>query len=386
MNPEVRAALETSPTIGLTDSSIQTALQGKRMLELVQVCKLVDGETTINEVNLSLSNEGINILLGPTLAGKTSLMRIMAGLDRPSIGDVRFNGQSVLGVPVQQRNVAMVYQQFINYPSLTVFENIASPLRVAKVDKSAIKQQVHEAAEVLQIGDLLERSPDQLSGGQQQRVALARAFAKRAGLVLLDEPLANLDYKLREELRSVLPRLFAEQGAILVYATAEPLEALQLGGKTVVMHEGRVIQQGNTIDVFQRPANIQAAAVFSDPPLNTVEVAKSGAQLTLESQSFSLSGHAAELADGDYSLGIRPHHVSLQATGNHTVAISGTVTVNEISGSESFIHFDFAGRSWVALVEGIQTVGLNDSLPLYLNPENFYYFHKNGQLALAPGV
>jgi glycerol transport system ATP-binding protein len=280
----------------------------------------------------------------------------------------------------------MVYQQFINYPSLSVFENIASPLRVAKVDKSAIKQQVREAAEVLQIGDLLERSPDQLSGGQQQRVALARAFAKRAGLVLLDEPLANLDYKLREELRSVLPRLFAEQGAILVYATTEPLEALQLGGKTAVMHEGRVIQHGNTIDVFQRPANIEAAGVFSDPPLNTVEVAKSGAQLTLESQSFSLSGHATELADGDYSLGIRPHHVSLQATPNHTVAISGTVSVNEISGSESFIHFDFAGRSWVALVEGIQTVGPNDSLPLYLNPENFYYFHKNGQLALAPGV
>jgi glycerol transport system ATP-binding protein len=356
------------------------------MLELVEVCKYVDGEATINDVNLSLSSDGINILLGPTLAGKTSLMRIMAGLDRPSTGDVLFNGQSVLGVPVQRRNVAMVYQQFINYPSLSVFENIASPLRVAKVDKNSIEQQVREVAEVLQIDDLLQRTPDQLSGGQQQRVALARAFAKRAGLVLLDEPLANLDYKLREELRSVLPRLFAEQGAILVYATTEPLEALQLGGKTAVMHEGQVIQQGNTIDVFQRPANIQAAAVFSDPPLNTVEVAKSGPQLTLADQSFALSGQACQLADGAYSLGIRPHHISLQATPNHSVAIRGTVSVNEISGSESFIHFDFAGRNWVALVEGIQTVGFNDSLPLYLDPGNFYYFHNNGQLALAPGA
>ena len=356
------------------------------MLELIQVGKVVDGEATIDDVNLSLSSDGINILLGPTLAGKTSLMRIMAGLDKPSTGDILFNGQSVLGVPVQQRNVAMVYQQFINYPSLTVFENIASPLRVAKVDKNAIKQQVQAAAEVLQINDLLQRTPDQLSGGQQQRVALARAFAKRAGLVLLDEPLANLDYKLREELRSILPRLFAEQGAILVYATTEPLEALQLGGKTAVMHEGRVIQHGNTIDVFQRPANIRAAGVFSDPPLNTVVVEKSGGQLSLVDQSFALSGHATELADGTYSLGIRPHHVSLQASGSHTVAINGIVTVNEISGSESFIHFDFAGGSWVALVEGIQTVGLNDSLPLYLNPEKFYYFHNDGQLALAPAV
>ena len=214
------------------------------MLELVEVSNVVDGETTIDDVSLSLSDDGINILLGPTLSGKTSLMRIMAGLDKPSAGDVLFEGESVLGVAVQQRNIAMVYQQFINYPSLTVFDNIASPLRVAKMDKRAIEQRVQEAAHTLQIGELLTRTPDQLSGGQQQRVALARAFAKRARLVLLDEPLANLDYKLREELRSELPRLFAEQGAILVYATTEPLEALQLGGKTALLHEGRLVQHG----------------------------------------------------------------------------------------------------------------------------------------------
>jgi glycerol transport system ATP-binding protein len=355
------------------------------MLELVQVSNVVDGETTINDVSLSLSDDGINILLGPTRSGKTSLMRIMAGLDKPSAGDVLFNGESVLGVAVQKRNVAMVYQQFINYPSLTVFENIASPLRVAKMAKDAIEQRVQEAAQLLQIGDLLTRTPDQLSGGQQQRVALARAFAKRAGLVLLDEPLANLDYKLREELRLELPRLFAEQGAILVYATTEPLEALQLGGKTALLHEGRVIQQGNTIDVFQHPRDICAAAAFSDPPLNTLAVKKSGAQLTLAGQQLALQSDAAGLADGTYSIGIRPHYISLHASASHTVAITGRVTVNEISGSESFVHFDFAGRNWVALVQGIQSVGLNESLPLYLDPEKFYYFHDDGQLALAPG-
>ena len=184
------------------------------MLELIHVSKLVDGEIVIDDACLTLSSDQINILLGPTLSGKTSLMRLMAGLDAPSSGDIRFDGKSVVGLPVQRRNVAMVYQQFINYPSLTVFENIASPLRVAKLDKRSIIGKVHEAAGLLKISNLLDRTPAQLSGGQQQRVALARALVKQANLVLLDEPLANLDYKLREELRYELPRLFAEQGAV----------------------------------------------------------------------------------------------------------------------------------------------------------------------------
>jgi glycerol transport system ATP-binding protein len=354
------------------------------MLELVQVSKVVDGESIIDEVNLSLSAGPINILLGSTLAGKTTLMRIMAGLDKPSGGDVLFKGESVLGVPVQKRNVAMVYQQFVNYPNMTVFENIASPLRVAKVAAAAVTKQVQVAAELLRIEDLLDRLPEQLSGGQQQRVALARAFAKRAELVLLDEPLANLDYKLREELRAELPRLFAEQGAVLVYATAEPAEALQLGGNVALLHEGSVIQQGPTIEVYQRPVNMLAAAVFSDPPLNTMTVEKIDGQLSLGGQSFVCSSDTVSLENNSYGVGIRPHHISLQPSESHHLAITGRVTVNEISGSESYIHFDFAGQNWVALIPGVQSVGLNESLPLYLNPEKFYLFHPNGDLAWAP--
>jgi glycerol transport system ATP-binding protein len=383
---DLTAALEFYLAIRLTGSPTGALVQGIRMLELVGVSNVVDGVTTIDDVNLSLSDDGINILLGPTLSGKTSLMRIMAGLDKPSAGDVLFEGESVLGVAVQKRNVAMVYQQFINYPSLTVFENIASPLRVAKMTKRAIEQRVQEAAQLLQIDDLLTRIPDQLSGGQQQRVALARAFAKRARLVLLDEPLANLDYKLREELRAELPRLFAEQGAVLVYATTEPLEALQLGGKTALLHEGRVVQHGTTIDVFQRPRNLRAAAAFSDPPLNTLPVQKRGGRLSLADQHFIPGSQVAELADGAYSIGIRPHHISLQATASHRLAITGRVSVVEISGSESFVHFDFDRQSWVALVPGIETPGINENLCLYLDPDKFYYFHDDGQLALAPGV
>ena len=246
------------------------------MLELVDVTKAVPPETHIRSVSMRLKKGSLNILLGPTLSGKTTLMRLMAGLDRPTAGDIRIDGKSVLGVPVQKRDLAMVYQQFINYPSLTVYENIASPLRVAGLPRSEIEARVREAARLLRLEPYLDRTPLNLSGGQQQRTALARAFVKRASLVLLDEPLANLDYKLREELRAELPRVFAETGSILVYATTEPSEALLLGGDTATLHEGSVTQFGPTNEIYRRPANLRTALIFSDPPLNTIRLRKDG--------------------------------------------------------------------------------------------------------------
>src|SRR5882724_6183428 len=169
-------------------------------------------------------------------------MRLLAGLDRPTTGRVLVDGKDVTGFDVRQRSVAMVYQQFVNYPSLTVYENIASPLRVAGIDRAEIDTRVKEAARLLRLANLLQRLPAQLSGGQQQRTAIARALVKRAKLVLLDEPLANLDYKLREELREELPRIFAAAQAVFVYATTDPAEALLLGGRTATLSEGKVTQ------------------------------------------------------------------------------------------------------------------------------------------------
>ncbi len=239
----------------------------------------VGAATIIDHTSLTLNRGVMNVLLGPTLAGKTTLMRLMAGLDQPTTGRVLLDGNDVTGFPVRKRSVAMVYQQFVNYPSLTVFENIASPLRVARLPKAEIDSRVQHAAALLRLEPLLQRMPGQLSGGQQQRTAIARALVKRAELVLLDEPLANLDYKLREELREQLPPLFAATNAILVYATTEPTEALLLGGQTATVWEGRVTQHGPTSHVYRNPANIAAARVFSDPPLNELEVDKRGAIL-----------------------------------------------------------------------------------------------------------
>jgi glycerol transport system ATP-binding protein len=221
----------------------------------------------------------MNLLLGPTLAGQTSLLRLMAALDKPSSGRRLLDGKDVTDVPVRHRSVAMVYQQFVNYPNLSVFENIASPLRVARLARAEIDQRVRHAAAVLRLEPLLKRLPGQLSGGQQQRTAIARALVKRADVVLLDEPLANLDYKLREELREQLPRIFTRNQVILVYATTEPTEALLLGGQTATAWQGCLTQHGPTGEVCRRPANLAAMRVFSDPPLNELIVDKHGSTI-----------------------------------------------------------------------------------------------------------
>ena len=250
-------------------------------LELRNVVKRVGAETHIHEVSLKLAATGFNILLGPTLAGKTTLMQLMAGLDRPTAGEVWFDGRDVTAVPVRKRNVSMVYQQFINYPNLTVFENIASPLRVARLPRAAIDERVHRIADLLHLKPLLDRRPGELSGGQQQRTALARALVKDADLVLLDEPLANLDFKLREELRDELPKLFADRRSTVVFATTDPTEALLLGGHTAALHEGRITQFGPTAEVYRRPADLRTAMVLSNPPINTASVVKDGGRIVL---------------------------------------------------------------------------------------------------------
>ena len=191
----------------------------------------VGEEVMIDDVSLTLEQGTMNVLLGPTLAGKTTLMRLMAGLDKPSPGRIFANGKDVTDLPVRRRSVAMVYQQFINYPSLSVYENIASPLGSPEWPRRD-RRAGEGCGAFAAAGRSVAAHAGPISGGQQQRTAIAGALVKRAELVLLDEPLANLDYKLREELREELPRIFSQTAAILVYATTEPSEALLLGGST----------------------------------------------------------------------------------------------------------------------------------------------------------
>ncbi len=357
-------------------------------LELKHVTKKVQSETHIHDVSLTFARGTLNVLLGPTLSGKTSLMRLMAGLDAPSGGRLFFDGKDVTGVSVRRRSVAMVYQQFINYPNLSVYENIASPLRVAHVARAELDRRVQESAALMKLTPLLQRKPLELSGGQQQRTALARAMVKGADLVLLDEPLANLDYKLREELREELPRIFSATGAIFVYATTEPVEALLLGGSTATLAEGRVTQFGPTVEVYRRPNSLETARIFSDPPLNIIVVSKTGGELHSANDHLRLpaTGILASLADGDYRIGIRPDHLFLLRPGPEALAQTGVVAMTEITGSESFVHIEFAGERWVALAHGVHRLAIGQPVEFYLDPSRFFIFDAAGALAAAPGL
>ena len=354
---------------------------------LEHVTRTVDGMATIRDVSLTLERGTLSVLLGPTLSGKTSIMRLLAGLDRPTTGRVLVDGKDVTGFDVRQRSVAMVYQQFINYPSLTVYENIASPLRVQGRPREEIDRRVQEAAKLLRLEPYLKRTPLQLSGGQQQRTAIARALVKGADLVLLDEPLANLDYKLREELRTELPRIFEASGAIFVYATTEPSEALLLGGNTVCMWEGKVLQAGDTSKVYRQPDTLRVAQVFSDPPLNIVGIEKKNGSVQYAGGiQAPATGLYASLADGPYRVGFRAHQLEVAngIAGRH--AFHATVTVTEITGSESFVHLNRDASNWVAVLQGVHEFPPGHLLDAVLDPDNVFVFDAAGRLVAAPNV
>jgi glycerol transport system ATP-binding protein len=353
-------------------------------LELKGVSKTVDGAVHIHPTDLTLDQGTMNVLLGPTLSGKTSLMRLMAGLDVPTTGQVIWNGTDVTGQRVQDRGVAMVYQQFINYPSMTVYDNIASPMKLLGKSRAEIDAAVHKTAGMLKLTPMLQRKPLELSGGQQQRCALARALVKNAGLVLLDEPLANLDYKLREELRVEIPKIFAESGAIFVYATTEPEEALLLGGNTATLWEGRVTQFGPTPDVYRQPADAITARVFSDPPMNFLSIRKRGSELAFgDGQVMPVKGRLSGLADGSYIAGFRPNHLEIEQHAGDAMAFHCTIAVTEITGSETFIHLDHHGDRWVGLVHGVRDLAIGSDLTVYLDPSHVYTFAEDGTLAAA---
>ena len=349
------------------------------MLELKSVQKTVLGDVHIHPTDLKMEPGCFNILLGTTLSGKTTLMHLMAGLEKPSAGEIWFNGSDVTGTAVQKRNVSMVYQQFINYPNMSVFENIASPLRVVRTSESDIKKRVGEMAELMKISAMLDRRPSELSGGQQQRTAMARALVKDSDLVLLDEPLANLDFKLREELRDELPRIFKERNCVVVYATTEPTEALLLGGKTAALHEGRVVDFGDTGERYRKPSHLLSAQVFSEPPMNIAVAKKSGSKMLMD-EKISWELRNSELPDGEYTVGVRAHNVTVEKLSDISVELSGRVKVAEISGSESMIHFLAFDKDWISLSHGVHARESGEHLTLHLDPSKFLYFDPSGKL------
>jgi glycerol transport system ATP-binding protein len=349
-------------------------------LNLEKISKKVGPQSWLYAMDLVPRSGAVTVLLGATQAGKTSLMRIMAGLDVPSTGRVFVDGKNVVGMPVRERDVAMVYQQFINYPSLKVRDNIASPLKL-RGDKN-VDQRVRELAEKLHIEMFLDRYPAELSGGQQQRVALARALAKGAPFMLLDEPLVNLDYKLREELRDELSALFAAGNSTVIYATTEPGEALLLGGYTAVMDAGELLQYGPTAEVFHKPVSLRVARAFSDPPMNLLQASTGAGGVQLEGGPLLAIGLPAATSH-QLTVGLRASALDVTKE-QGDIALAGKVELAEISGSDTFVHVSTSVGELVAQLTGVHRFDLGAHITVYFNPSQIYLFDAQGLLLQAP--
>ncbi|MDP2822461.1 MAG: ABC transporter ATP-binding protein [Sulfuritalea sp.] len=341
----------------------------------------VDGVPHLDAVSCTLERGRFYVVAGPTLSGKTSLLHALAGLDVPDTGRMTLDGNDLATVPVWSRSVSMVYQQFINYPHLTVYENIAFPLRRRRMASAEIERKVREVAATVGLIPLLSRMPGALSGGQQQRVALARSLVKGSDLLLLDEPLVNLDYKLREQLREEFLNIFGAQSrSIVVYTTTDPIEALLFDADVLVMHEGRLLQVGTAQSVYARPASATVARIFSDPPMNLLPGCLGATELQLaDDVRLARPGHLGNLAVAPYIFGFHPGDVRLAASG-----IGAQVELAEISGSETFLHLRRETMCLVAHLSGVYTYAPGENVEVSIDGAKLFAFTPDGTLAAAP--
>jgi glycerol transport system ATP-binding protein len=299
-------------------------------------------DITLGSVAMSHTFPGgaISVVLGRNRSGKTRLCRMIAGLEPAGGGSILIDGEDVSHTAPGARSTALVYQAFVNYPNLTVFENIASPLRARRLDRAEIRRRVTAIAERLQLAGLLERLPAQLSGGQQQRLAIGRALAKSARVLILDEPLVNLDYKLREALEHELREMLHAEGLTVIYTTSDPRDAFNLGDRVVLLEDHRIVQSGVPLDVYQHPASAAAADLMSDPGVNRF---RDGAALCV----------------------VRPEHLSLVSDTRHQRAFELGVLSVETNGSETYLHGIMAEDHWVAKLQGLHRVRAGERVTVY---------------------
>ncbi|MFT6344811.1 MAG: glycerol transport system ATP-binding protein [Paraglaciecola sp.] len=347
-----------------------------------------NNDAPVYNVNLIFEPGSATVLLGPKggKTGKSTLIKLIAGLIKPTHGKIIIDGIDSTNIPVQKRNVAMVHQQIINYPHMSVFENIASPLRVMKIKKPQIQKEVIEVATLLKIENYLDRYPSELSGGQQQRTALARALVKRAKVILLNDPFVNLDYKLREELRSELKSLLKSRHTIAIYATQEAQEAMALGGICVLLQEGKVIQQGPASDIYRTPLNIDAAMMLSEPPLSVFSGTISGHEVSLGGSLTFPKTHAMEgIKSGKYFFALRPGHIRLTPFNDDDLELTMRVELAEISGSGTIIHTANSIFKLVLNLAGVHAYKTDAMIKVYVPLHKLFIFDQDKYLIKAPG-
>lgn len=321
--------------------------------------------TAVDKFNVEIKNKEFVVLLGPSGCGKTTTLRMIAGLEEISEGDLFINEKKVNDVPPKDRDIAMVFQNYALYPHMTVFENMAFGLKLRKVPKDEIKRRVGDASKILKLDSLLQRKPKQLSGGQRQRVALGRAIVRKPKVFLFDEPLSNLDAKLRGHMRAELAALHHRLGTTMIYVTHDQIEAMTLGDVIIIMKDGLIQQVGSPLDLYDRPKNRFVAGFIGSPPMNLFEM-----DVIVKDKKISLQNDFSQLElSGDrfsklysysgkkVSVGIRPENLTKSTKKNPNNYLTGTVAVVENLGAETYVYVPHEGGKKKAemLEEGDET-------------------------------
>jgi multiple sugar transport system ATP-binding protein len=350
-------------------------------IELKNVTKNFPGVTALDDVSFDIKDSEFFVLLGPTGAGKTTTLRVIAGLEHQESGSVLFDGESVDEVTPSDRDVALVFQQYSLYPTMSVFDNLAFPLRspLRRKPEEEIRKKVEEAAEKLRITHLLKRKTAHLSGGEMQRVSIGRAIVRSPRVFLMDEPLSNLDAKLREALRVELQHLQKTQGSTTLFVTHDQIEALTMADRIAILNEGKIIQVGTPEDIYDRPASIFIAQLVGTPRINIYAASRQEDTITICDSDIKLPAPQGNTLPSDLKLGIRPEDVKLDPDGK----LTGQLVLTEPLGAETILHIQSGQRVLLSLVPGMTSYHLGDIMKFNIAFDHIHYFGLNGNRLAA---
>jgi multiple sugar transport system ATP-binding protein len=347
-------------------------------VSLEQITKHFRNVTALREVSFDVKDGELFVLLGPTGAGKTTALRIIAGLERQDTGRVTFDGEVMDGRPPAERDIAFVFQQYSLYPTMSVFDNLAFPLRspLRKTPEAEIRQRVNEAAEKLRISHLLERKTARLSGGEMQRVSIGRAIVRDPRIFLMDEPLSNLDAKLRESLRVELQHIQKTRHSTTLYVTHDQVEALTLADRIAVLRNGQIVQLGTAEDIYDRPANTFVAQLVGTPRINLLRSTYADRQVQIGGSGVKLPvapNHNGQLP-ATLTLGIRPEHVAPASDGE----FSGQLALVEPLGAETVLHISLGEQSILSMVSGISGYRIGEHVRFNIAHDHLHFFGREG--------
>jgi multiple sugar transport system ATP-binding protein len=366
-------------------------------LSLTNVCKVYpNGFEAVKDFNLEVEDQEFIIFVGPSGCGKSTTLRMIAGLEEISSGELKIDGRVVNDVEPKDRDIAMVFQNYALYPHMTVFDNMAFGLKLRKVPKDEIKKKVEEAAKILDLEKLLDRKPKALSGGQRQRVAMGRAIVRNPKVFLMDEPLSNLDAKLRVQMRSEIASLHNRLKATIIYVTHDQTEAMTLGTRIVVLKDGVIMQVDSPQKLYNEPNNLFVAGFIGSPQMNFIDaVCKvEGERVTLNFEKTSVvlpPAKAKKLIDGGYNgktvvMGIRPEDIGdsqIEIEAHKDAVFETDVTGYELLGSEVLLYFNVAGTAMTAKVDSRTTARMGDHITLAIDPEKIHCFDKETELTIT---